>query len=192
MFKQFPHVKGGAVALEYLDNGEVGGIDSLDTLKQIHVVSDDVPDEEAIQVVSRRRYTPNFAYSKEAKLNQLREACRQAITSGVTITTTQGAEHFGLSETDQINIQNLSMQMETTGGGIYHADGKVVRRFNTDEINALSAAATSHITQYTTLYNHLKAWVSRTDDLDEMQKITYEAELPVDLKESMNELLSEE
>lgn len=127
---------------------------------------------------------------RQDRLDEISVICQAVITGGVDVETSQGAEHFGLSETDQINITNLSLQIAAGAPAVlYHADGQICRPFTPEEVSALAAAAVRHVTYHTTLYNHLKAWVRRTDDMDELAAITYASPLPDDLATHMAALL---
>jgi hypothetical protein len=143
----------------------------------------------------RKVYIPEKKHSgalsvKDAKLAELKATCAVEIGVGVDVETSLGAEHFSLSTEDQINIQNLTLQVAGGAPGVlYHSDGNICRLFTADEVNALAAAAVTHVTVQTTLYNHLKAWVQRTEDESEISAITYDAELPADLAANMAELL---
>jgi hypothetical protein len=127
---------------------------------------------------------------KAAKVAELREVCNALIVSGVEVETSQGAEHFALDTEDQINLQNLSLQIAAGAQTVlYHADGSLCRPFSSGEVSAIVAAATAHIVGHTTRYNHLKAWVDRTEGAAELAAINYASELPADLAEHMSAIL---
>lgn len=131
--------------------------------------------------------------AQDLKIAELKQVCNAAITGGIAVETSQGSEHFSLTPEDQINIQNLALQIAAGApGALYHADGALCRRFAAEEIGVVTESAVRHVTYHTTYFNHLKAWVERTNDPVELQGIFYGANLPEDLKEHMNALLSGE
>ena len=58
------------------------------------------------------------------------------------------------------------------------------RMFTAEEFTAISEAATAHIFYHRTYCNHVNAWIARAG-LGELEEISYGAELPADLAESM-------
>lgn len=124
------------------------------------------------------------------KLADLKADCNTVITSGIEVETSRGVERFSLTSEDQINIQNLSLQVATGAPVVlYHADGQLCRAFTAEEITAVGTAAVSFVTYHTTYFNHLKAWVERTKNADELKDIAYGSELPADLQASMAALI---
>lgn len=124
------------------------------------------------------------------KLSELSAACNAAITAGMDVETSQGREHFALQETDQINLSTALSAIQAGASGYpYHADGALCRLFPAADIQAVAQAATAHKLYHTTYYNHLAAWVRRTETAEEMETITYGAALPEDLEASMAAIL---
>lgn len=126
------------------------------------------------------------------KLTELSTACNAAITAGMDVETTQGAEHFSLQETDQINLTTaLSAVQAGAPGYPYHADGQLCRMFTAAEIQAVAEASVQHKLYHTTLCNHLMTWARRADTKDELSGITYSADgLPDDLAANMEAVLA--
>lgn len=127
---------------------------------------------------------------RAAKLQEINAATDQAIWAGVDAETSKGMEHFALQETDQINISNTMLQIQ--GGqpaALYHADGKLCRWFAPDEIMAIINAATIHKTYHTTYCNHLRTYIKRITDYDELLAVTYGMPLPQDLADHMAAIL---
>lgn len=126
------------------------------------------------------------------KLAELSASCNAAITAGMDVETTQGAEHFSLQETDQINLTTaLSAVQSGADGYPYHADGQLCRLFTASEIQAIAAASVKHKLYHTTLCNHLLAWARRAETKEELSGITYSAiGLPEDLASNMASVLA--
>lgn len=129
--------------------------------------------------------------TKESKLRDISNDCHNTIYSGTDITTSQGTEHFSLTDNDQINISNLMSKIQAGATGVpYHADGKLCRMFTADEMGTIYNAVVSFIAYNTTLCNHLNVWINRCTTIDEVNTITYTSPLPDDLKANMDTIIA--
>ena len=130
---------------------------------------------------------------RAAKEDALSAACNAAIVAGMDVETSQGAEHFSLQETDQINLTTaLSAVQAGAAGYPYHADGQLCRMFSAAEIQAIAQASVEHKLYHTTLCNHLLTWARRAETAEELEGIAYTAEgLPEDLAANMAQVLAE-
>lgn len=159
-----------------------------------------------IQIAEALKYSYNGEYTIEDvpddrpldeiradKLAELSASCNAAITDGMDVETTKGAEHFSLQETDQINLTTaLSAVQSGAVGYPYHADGQLCRLFTAAEIQAIAAASVRHKLYHTTLCNHLLTWARRAETREELTGITYAADgLPEDLAANMASVLEE-
>lgn len=129
---------------------------------------------------------------RAAKEDELSAACNAAIVAGMDVETSQGAEHFSLQETDQINLTTaLSAVQAGAAGYPYHADGQLCRMFSAAEIQAIAQASIEHKLYHTTLCNHLLTWARRAETAEELAGIAYTAEgLPEDLAANMAQVLA--
>ena len=129
---------------------------------------------------------------RAAKEDALSAACNAAIVAGMDVETSQGAEHFSLQETDQINLTTaLSAVQAGAAGYPYHADGQLCRMFSAAEIQAIAQASIEHKLYHTTLCNHLLTWARRAETAEELEGIAYTAEgLPEDLAANMAQVLA--
>lgn len=126
-----------------------------------------------------------------AKHAEISAASEAAIYAGMDVETTQGTEHFSLTEKDQINLTTAKNAVDKGAAAYpYHADGEMCRIFTAAEINAISQASIAHIIYHTTYCNHLFDWIRRADAV-ELAGITYGAELPGDLAAHMQEILTQ-
>jgi len=57
IYTRYPFTQTGTVALEYLPNGNVGGIDDLAILREIHQVDSTMTDAEALAAIIEIRNT---------------------------------------------------------------------------------------------------------------------------------------
>ena len=126
---------------------------------------------------------------RAAKHAEISAASEAAIYAGMDVETTQGTEHFSLTEKDQINLTTAKNEIDK-GAPIYlyHTDDTLCRIFTAEEIKAIAQASVAHIIYHTTYCNHLFEWIRRADAA-ELAGITYGAELPEDLAAHMQEIL---
>jgi hypothetical protein len=123
----------------------------------------------------------DIAQVREAKKEEIGLACSAAIYAGIDV----AGKHYSLTEHDQTEIMaQYTFVKEGAEAVPYHADGELCRMFTAAEFTAISEAATAHIFYHRTYCNHLNAWIARAA-LGEVEAITYGAELPADLAESM-------
>ena len=128
---------------------------------------------------------------RAAKHAEISAASEAAIYAGMDVETTQGTEHFSLTEKDQINLTTAKNAVEKGATAYpYHADGEMCRIFTAAEINAIGQASIAHKIYHTTYCNHLFEWIRRADAA-ELAGITYGAELPDDLAAHMQEILTQ-
>lgn len=128
---------------------------------------------------------------RAAKHAEVSAASEAAIYAGMDVETTQGTEHFSLTEKDQINLTTAKNAVDKGAAAYpYHADDARCRIFTADEINAISQASVAHIIYHTTYCNHLFEWIRRAD-AEGLAGITYGAELPDDLAAHMQEILTQ-
>ncbi|MGO5027236.1 DUF4376 domain-containing protein [Candidatus Agathobaculum pullicola] len=128
---------------------------------------------------------------RAAKHAEISAASEAAIYAGMDVETTQGTEHFSLTEKDQINLTTAKDAVDKGAAAYpYHADDVRCRIFTAEEIKAIAQASVAHIIYHTTYCNHLFEWIRRADAA-ELAGITYGAELPDDLAAHMQEILTQ-
>ena len=128
---------------------------------------------------------------RAAKHAEISAASEAAIYAGMDVETTQGTEHFSLTEKDQINLTTAKNEIDKGAAVyLYHTDDTLCRIFTAEEINAIAQASVAHIIYHTTYCNHLFEWIRRADAA-ELAGITYGAELPEDLAAHMQEILTQ-
>lgn len=134
---------------------------------------------------------PPLETVQAAKLAELSAACNTAITAGCDVTLASGTGHISLTAEDQINLTNAAAAVEGEAEAYpYHLDGQLCALYPAADIMAMAQAATSHKLYHTTYYNHLAAWVRRCTAVEEVQGITYGADLPDDLAANMAAILA--
>lgn len=119
------------------------------------------------------------------------ETCQGLIYAGIDVDLSGGKQHFSLQPHDQTNID--SMFTAVTLGATqypYHADGGQCVMFSAEDIITLYVAYKGFVTQQTTYCNFLRIWCKRETDNDVIANIMYGSELPDDLQEEMQEILT--
>lgn len=128
---------------------------------------------------------------RAAKHAEISAASQAAIYAGMDVETTQGTEHFSLTDKDQINLTTAKNEIDKGAPVyLYHTDDTLCRIFTADEIKAIAQAGIAHKIYHTTYCNHLFEWIRRADAV-ELAGITYGAELPDDLAAHMQEILTQ-
>ncbi len=137
-----------------------------------------------------RKPIVTLAEVQSAKLAELSTACSQAIIAGCDVELSAASGHISLTAEDQINLTAaLNAVKQGAAGYPYHLDGQLCAIFSAIDIRLLAQAAASHKLYHTTYYNHLAAWVRRSETTEEVQAITYGTELPEDLAANMANIL---
>lgn len=125
------------------------------------------------------------------KLAELSAACNAAITAGCDVVLSTGSGHISLTAEDQINLSTALAAVEQGAEGYpYHLDGQLCAIFPAADITAMAQVATIHKLYHTTRCNHLLAWARRAETAEEVESITYGAELPEDLAANMAAVLA--
>lgn len=135
---------------------------------------------------------PPLETVQAAKLGSLSSACNGAITAGCDVELSDGSSgHISLTAEDQINLTNAYAAVESGAEAYpYHLDGGLCALYPAADIRAMAQAATAHKLYHTTYYSHLAAWVRRCEASEEVQGITYGADLPDDLAAHMAGVLA--
>ena len=127
---------------------------------------------------------------RTVRLAELSASCNAAITAGCDVALSAGSGHISLTAEDQINLSTATAAVEQGAEGYpYHLDGQLCAIFPAGDILAMAEAATAHKLYQTTYYNHLAAWVRRCETAEELEAVTYGAELPEDLAANMAAVL---
>jgi len=134
---------------------------------------------------------PPLDVAQAAKLAKLSAACNAAIVDGCDVCLSNGSTgHIALTNEDQINLTNAVTAVSAGAARYpYHLDGQLCAMYPAADILAMGQAATAHKLYHTTYYNHLAAWVRRCGMVEDVEAITYGAQLPEDLTASMAAIL---
>ena len=125
------------------------------------------------------------------KIEELNKAMNKAIESGVDVETSEGTEHFALTNSDQTDIKALydTVKDGSIAGVPYHSEGNLCRVYSRDEITAIYLASLNHKTYHITYGNHICMWAKRVSTSEELKSITYGCTLPDDLNEHFKAII---
>ena len=134
---------------------------------------------------------------RAAKLAEVGAACTAVIHAGVTVETGEGEKHFSLEPHDQTELMGLKPHLDAllAAGDVstpaipYHADGELCRLWTAADFGVILQAAMRYIFYHRTYCNHLNIWIRR-EDADKLPEITYDVDLPDDLRQNMQVLLT--
>ena len=121
-----------------------------------------------------------LAAAKSSKRAEVSAACEQIIYKGVNVTLANGStEHFSLTEHDQLNLFGKQAQLAMGAEQLeYHADGQPCRYYSAEDMQAIIQAAMFHVSYHTTYCNALNMWIAGCQTPEEVQGITYGADVP--------------
>lgn len=142
----------------------------------------------------------SFEPLRQTKLTEINTSCGQTIANGIDVPTADGTKRFSLSNEDQMNITALFLQLQSAlkgepstidlGKGVpYHADAELCKYWGAEDFANIANSATQYVFYHTTYANHLRFYINRITDYDELQAVQYGMDLPSDLKQSMSELI---
>ena len=125
-------------------------------------------------------YVPTLSELQAAKKAEVSRACQDTIYRGVSVTLSDGnAEHFSLTEHDQINLFGKQTQMAAGAEQLeYHADGQPCRYYSAADMQTIIQVAMWHVSYHTTYCNALNMWIAGSQDTEEVMGIFYGADVP--------------
>lgn len=152
---------------------------AIESGEDVPVHEDPAPNEDIPDTDENTEITVDFMKSR--KINEMNSVCSKTITDGFDIVLSDGtSHHFSLTTQDQLNLITLSTMVASGKTEIpYHADGELCKFYSLDDINAILNAATTYITYHESYFNALRGYIDSLDNIDEISKITYGIEIPM-------------
>lgn len=137
-------------------------------------------------------YIPTIEEVRSQLLETISQSCQQTILNGIDVTLSDNTvEHFSLEEADQINLTTAYNAVQSGAAGYpYHANNQLCKIYSAEDIIKIGNAATAFKLHQLTYCNHLMEWVRRANTVDELNSITYGAQLPEDLANHMQQILT--
>lgn len=121
-----------------------------------------------------------LAAAAASKKVEISRECERIIYRGVNVALTDGmAEHFSLTEHDQLNLFGKQAQLAAGAERVeYHADGQPCRYYSAADMQAIIQAAMFHVSYHTTYCNALNMWLADCQTVEDVQQIFYGADVP--------------
>ena len=116
---------------------------------------------------------------KKEKRAEISAACERTIFNGVDVELSGGAEHFSLTEKDQLNLFGKQAQLATGAEQLeYHQDGSPCRYYTAADMRAIIESAMHFVSFHTTYCNSMFMWLEACTKASEMADIVYGCEIP--------------
>lgn len=126
-------------------------------------------------------------------INAMSNQCNTVITDGFDATLSDGETyHFSLKLEDQLMIQALMLKVSAGETQLpYHADGESCKFFTPEEVSLLYSNMEQIITYNTTYFNSLRDYINSFSEVEDLNKILYGVEIPVEYQSEVLKLLLE-
>lgn len=137
------------------------------------------------------RKTEEFNDIKEFVLRNLEASCDDIINNGFdVILSDNSTEHFTLSQEDQLNLSSAEQAIKSGATSFpYHCKNGTCKIYNSDDILKIINTATIFKTYNITYLNCLKEIVNNSNDIDEIESISYGDQLPDDYQEKLDNII---
>ena len=118
-------------------------------------------------------------YVREQKIKELSSVCNRIIEDGFDLVLSDGvSHHFSMSIEDQINLINLELALDRHEDVIYHADGEIAQYYSEEDAHSIISGAHMWSQYNRALFNCFKSWINELNDIETIDKITYDTEIP--------------
>jgi len=113
--------------------------------------------------------------AKQAKIKQLSNQCKNKISTGFSITLSDGeAYNFKLTTEDQLNLMSIEGQLNAGAETfIYHATNQPCKVFSRDDMLKIINTFRRHITYHTTYFNAAKQYINSLVDIEKINSFVY-------------------
>lgn len=119
--------------------------------------------------------------AKVVKIEELSQACNQAINAGAEVQLETGVEAFTYNLEDQANISDMVNAVAMGADGyLNHSNGSKCRMYNAVEIMTIYPVLATLKTHHRTYFNLLKKYVNTLTTADEVNAVTYGQDLTGD------------
>ena len=126
---------------------------------------------------------PNLENVRAAKIREMDEKCNAVIAHGVDVETTQGVEHFRMSDYDLPKITSNCIDANIGYPTLYHShdengNANDCRVFMPEEMLMVGSYVKAHMIFHTSYYNQLKKHIQGMSDVSEILSVYYLTPLP--------------
>lgn len=118
-------------------------------------------------------------FVRKRKLKELSADCEKVISSGFDLVLSDGvSHHFSMSLQDQMNLIDLQRALDMNEDPIYHADGELMQFYSAEDAQDILIGANKWKMYHIALYNSLKNWINSINDIEEIDAVKFDSEIP--------------
>lgn len=156
-------------------------LEAIESGEEIEIPQEE-PQVEQSEQTTDNIYNATLEFIKENKTKEMSNVCNQTITNGFDIVLSDNeTHHFSLTIQDQLNLITLSSLVSAGQTEIpYHADGELCKYYSNSDILQIIAKATEFKTYHVTYYNSLKVYIESIDNIEDVSRIEYGVNIPVE------------
>lgn len=152
-------------------------LSKTDVDKPINVVQTDEP--KIIEKPLKQEDIVTIEFVRNRKLDELKTACEKAIVDGFDLVLSDGvSHHFSMSLQDQMNLIDLQRALDLNEDPVYHADGELMQFYSVEDAQDILIGATKWKNYHIALFNSLKNWINSVDDMEVIDSIKLDSEIP--------------
>lgn len=125
-------------------------------------------------------YVPTLEEVKESKKQEIKAMYISVKSSGVDVTLSTGTEHFPLTDEDVTFLMGKQFEMASSESEFisYQDSEDHCKFYSRTDMQAIIQAALLFVNYQTTYKNNLCEWVDKCQNKEEVELITYGAEIP--------------
>lgn len=131
--------------------------------------------------------------SKETKVSEMNSAQQAAIEYGVDVQLTDGTtEHFSLTQYDQQSLMGLQSLVASGQESIpWHNSDETehCKFYSNADMQKIIESALSYVTFHVTWFRDLRIYIRSLTDIESVQAITYNTEIPVQYQSEVLQLM---
>lgn len=131
--------------------------------------------------------------AKENKVSEMNSAQRAAIENGVDVRLTDGTtEHFSLTQYDQQSLMGLQSLVASGQESIpWHNsnESEHCKFYSNADMKKIIESALSYVTFHVTWFRDLRIYIRSLTDIESVQAITYNTEIPVQYQSEVLQLM---
>lgn len=171
-----------------------------DSPNMVELCNDNIPwvaPPEPEPVPEPEPYIPTLEEVQEAKVMEMNVTQQEAIAAGINVTLTDGsAEHFTLTDHDQISLMGLQSQVQ---GGMEHIpwhtsnEAEHCKLYTNADMALITAAAMACVTWHVTYFRDLRIYIRSLDSREAVEAVTYGMEIPEEYRsEPLKTMIAEQ
>ena len=131
--------------------------------------------------------------AKENKVSEMNSAQQAAIENGVDVRLTDGTtEHFSLTQYDQQSLMGLQSLVASGQESIpWHNsnESEHCKFYSNADMKKIIESALSYVTFHVTWFRDLRIYIRSLTDIESVQAITYNTEIPVQYQSEVLQLM---